>query len=203
MPAWLRSSPLSLALPLLLGLLIPPSEALAAHATFHVNGTVASTSFPDYHVLPGVAPGDAITGVFTYDAAAGALQGPPSSFDFYVGQLRFRTGSAGVRITSGLTTGPTGPSFALQNGGLGSTISSDLRLQDVFTLLQLQNGAGTLNFSGLANGAGAGQPAEGFRIGGAVALVPEGDLVPEAGSLVLFLPGVALLGLLRGRKRSG
>lgn len=174
------------------------STASAAPATYHVAGTVASSSFPDYHVLPGVAPGDAISGDFTYDSAAGSLQSQPSAFDFSVGQLRFRSGPAGIRVMSGLTTGPSGASFALQNGGLGSTVSSDSRLLDVFTLLQLRNGSGTLNLSGLATGNGG--PAESFQIGGTVALTPVADLAPEPSSLSLLVSGFAALGLFRRKK---
>lgn len=197
MPVRLSSSRLfsSLLVSMALGAVGVP--ACAAPSTFHVSGNVASASFPDYHLDAGVAPGDAISGEFTYDPAAGSLQSAPSSFDFTVGKLRFRSGPAGVRVTSGLATGPYGASFALQNGGLGSTLSSDSRLIDVFTLLQLHNGSGTLNLSGLAEG-GRGA-AESFRMGGEVSLAPAAALVPEPGSFLLLLPGLAALTLLRRR----
>jgi len=188
LPAWLRSSSLSLAF--VLGLALHASAVHAAPTSYHVSGTVASASFPDYHVLPGVAPGDAISGTFTYDPSGDTRQYPPSAFDLNVGQLRFRSGPAGIRITSGLATGPTGPSFVMQNGSLGSTVSSDSRLFDIATLMQLQNSTGTLNLSGLTGG---GQPSDAFRIGGTLAVT----VAPEPGSLALFLPGIAVLGLLR------
>jgi hypothetical protein len=195
----LRSIPIPFVLAL--GLACSASPARAAATSYHVSGSVLTADFPDYHVLPGVAAGDTITGTFTYDPTGGALQAPPSAFDFYVGQLRFRSGPSGIRITSGLTTGPSGAAFSLQNGGLGSTVSSDFRLFDVFTLLQLQNGAGSLNLSGLVNGAGPGRPAESFRVGGTVSLAAEPDLAPEPGSLVLLWPGLAALALARFRNR--
>jgi hypothetical protein len=188
LPAWLRSSPLPLAFAL--GLALPAAAVRAAPASFHVSGTVSSASFPDYHVLPGVAPGDAISGTFTYDAAGDIQQSSPSAFEFNVGQLRVRSGPAGIRITSGLITGPAGSSFTLQNGSVGSSICSDTRLFDVATLMQLQNGAGTLTLSGLT---GRGQPSDAFRINGNLAVA----LAPEPGALPLFLPGLAVLGLLR------
>lgn len=190
MPAWLRSSPLPFAF--VLGLSLHASGVHAAPTSYHVSGTVSSASFPDYHVLPGVVPGNAITGTFTYDPGGDTRQYPPSAFDFNIGQLRFRSGPAGIRVTSGLATGPAGSSFVLQNGAPGSTVSSDSRLFDVATLMQLQNGAGTLSLSGLT---GAGHPSDSFRINGALAV----DLVPEPGSLPLFLPGLAVLGLLLRR----
>lgn len=199
-PARLRSSRLFPSLLAFVALTAPLSAAQSAPTTFHVHGIVASASFPDYHVSPGVAPGDTITGDFTYDPDAGSLQTAPSAFDFSVGQLRFRSGPAGLRVTSGLATGPFGPGFALQNGGLGSTVSSDLRLIDVFTLLQLQGGAGTLSVSGLAEGGGG--PAEGFRLSGSVTVDREAALAPEPSSCWLLLPGLMALALFR-RRRSG
>jgi hypothetical protein len=199
-PARLRRSPLFPSLLACIAFAAPHAAAQAAPTTFHVHGTVTSASFPDYHVAPGAAAGDAITGDFTYDPAAGSLQTAPSAFDFSVGQLRFRSGPAGLRVTSGLDTGPFGPGFALQNGGLGSTVSSDLRLIDVFTLLQLHGGTGTLGVSGLAEGGGG--PAESFRLTGSVTVEQEAALAPEPSSCWLLLPGLMALALFR-KRRSG
>ena len=201
MPDWLRSRWLFVVVVCSAALLSLSLPAQAAPTTYHVVGTVSSASFPGYHVAPGVSPGAAIAGVISYNPTGDDVQGPPSEFDLTVGDLRFRSGPAGVRITSGKASGPSGASFSLQSAGLGSTVSSDPRLRDVFTLLEFHGGAGTLSLSGLAEPPGGG-PAEGFGIRGNLALTLP-DLAPEAGSFWLLLPGLAALTALRRRIAMG
>lgn len=184
-----------------LALLGAGAPAWAAPTTFHVVGTVSTAHFPDYHVLPGAEPGSAITGTVTYDPEGAAQQWAPSAFEFHVGTLRFSSGPQGLQVTHGVTEGPAGPKFALQSGGLGGTVSSDARLLDVFSLLQLQHGSGGLSISGLAVDPASTEPAEPFQLDGYVQLA---TVAPEPASAVLFLPAAAALGLFlrrRGPKR--
>ncbi|MCC2669514.1 MAG: hypothetical protein K0Q72_1985 [Armatimonadetes bacterium] len=199
MPAWLNSRSARILVTAAAAAVLLSARANAAPVTYHVAGTVTSTAFPDYHVLPGVAAGSSISGSITYNPVGDTVQGPPSEFDLYVGQLRFRSGPAGVRITAGKESGPAGPHFSLQSAGAGSTVASDPRLQDVFTLMELQNGVGTLGISGLSGPPAPGTFAERFGIGATLALASS-DLAPEPGSLLLMLPGLAGLALLRYRR---